>query len=327
MCSDKLHQDAIIIDGLVISEWSREVFEDMQAGGLTAANCTCGVWEGFRDSMKNIATWKTWISSHTDILKQIYTTEDILRVKQEHKVGIILGWQNTWGFEDQIPFIQLFWELGIRCTQLTYNTQNLVGSGCWETYDGGLSDFGREVVDELNRVGMVIDLSHVGTKTSEDAIAYSKKRVAYTHVAPKGLFDHPRNKTDDQLKFLACHEGFIGVAIFPSFLPWQENTTVENCIEVIEYVIDRAGEDNVGIGTDFTQNRTSQWFDWLRHDKGYARQVVPGKGTAPHPIGFSTLKDYPKLTRAMEQKKWSETRIRKIMGENWLRFLKDVWGA
>lgn len=156
-----LHSDAIIIDGLVISDWSHTVFEDMKSGGLTAANCTCGVWEGFRDSMQNIATWKEWFSSYSDTLRQVYTTEDILRAKWEGKVGIILGWQNTWGFEDQIPFIKIFWELGIRSMQLTYNTQNLVGSGCWESHDGGLSDFGREVIDELNRVGILIDLSHV----------------------------------------------------------------------------------------------------------------------------------------------------------------------
>ena len=211
--------------------------------------------------------------------------------------------------------------------QLTYNTQNLVGSGCWEGHDGGLSDFGRDVIDEMNRLGILIDLSHVGSKTSEDAISYSKRPVAYTHVAPKTLLDYPRNKSDEELRFIADHDGFVGVATYPRFLPWGADTTVDNCVEVVEYVVNLIGEDNVGIGTDFTQGQSAEWFDWLRHDKGYGRLLIPGKGTtAPTPKGLSTMKDYPNLTAAFERRSWPEARIRKVVGENWLRLLKDVWG-
>ncbi|MBT5665661.1 MAG: peptidase M19, partial [Rhodospirillaceae bacterium] len=143
-----LHNDNIIIDGLIISKWSRSVFEAMRDGGLTAVNCTCCVWDDFRGVMENIAQWKQWFSEHDDILLQVFTTDDIRRAKAEGKVGVILGWQNTSGIEDQIGFLKVFKDLGVGVMQLTYNTQNLSGSGCWETHDGGLSGFGREVIDE-----------------------------------------------------------------------------------------------------------------------------------------------------------------------------------
>ena len=326
MNAPRLHNDSVVIDGLVISNWSRSVFEDMWSGGLTAANCTCSVWEGFYDTMMNVARLKRQIEEFDDILLQVHCAEDIHRAKAEGKTGIILGWQNLSGIEDQIPLLRVFRDLGVLAMQLTYNTQNLVGSGCWESRDSGLSDFGREVIDEMNRLGILIDLSHVGSRTCEEAIAYSKRPVAYTHVAPKGLLDYPRNKSDEELRFIADHGGMVGVAIYPRFLPWKEKTTIENCVEAIEYVIDIVGEECVGIGTDFTQDQTAEWFDWLRHDKGYARLLMPGKGTtAPRPEGLSTLKDYPNLTMAMERRGWPEARIRKVMGGNWLRFLADVW--
>ena len=214
MTSD-LHKDAIIIDGLVISKWSRALFEDMRAGGLTAANCTCSVWDGFRGTMENIAQWKRWFREHDDILMQVFSTDDIRRAKAAGKVGVILGFQNTSAIEDQYGFLRLFKDLGVGAMQLTYNTLNLVGSGCWETRDSGLSDFGREVIEEMNAAGTLIDLSHVGAQTSEEAILHSRKPVAYTHCCPMALKDYPRNKTDEQFRFIADHGGFIGVATYP----------------------------------------------------------------------------------------------------------------
>ena len=330
MIVSDLHRDAIVIDGLEICNWSRDVFEDMRNGGLTAVNCTCSVWEGIRGSLDNIAQWKKWFQENDDILRQVFTTEDIRRAKQENKTGIYLGWQNSWGIEDRIDYLQLFKALGVGCIQLTYNTRNLVGTGCWESEDAGLSDFGREVVAEMNRVGILVDLSHVGAQTSQDAIEASEKPVAYTHCAPAGLFEHPRNKSDDQLKFIADRGGFVGFATYPPFMAQGENATVEDCVDTLDYLVNLIGEDAVGIGTDFTQDQDGAFFDYLSLDKSYARRVVPkrpGDGTVKMPDGLRRIGDFPNLTAAMEKRGWPETRIRKVMGENWLRMLKEVWGA
>jgi len=325
MSERTLHESAVVIDGLVISRWSRKVFEDMHRGGLTAANCTCSVWEGLRDTMINVARWKQAFVDNADILIQVRGAGDIRRAKDAGKVGIILGWQNTSGIEDRLDLLPVYKDLGIGVMQLTYNTQNLVGSGCWESRDGGLSDFGREVIDAMNRLGMLVDLSHVGSKTSSDAIAHSRRPCAYSHVAPAGAFAHPRNKSDAQLREIVDRGGFVGVAIYPPFMTTGKDTSLEDCVDLFEYMIGVCGEGNVGIGTDFTQGHDEAFFDWLRHDKGHARRANPGRGTAPFVNGLETLADYPRLTRAMEQRGWRESRIRAVLGENWLRFLDESW--
>ncbi len=325
-----LHEDLLVVDGLVISNWSRSVFEAMHKGGLAAANCTVCVWHDFRETMANVSRFKGWIEENSDILTQVYTTEDIHRARREKRVGIILGWQNTSGIDDRIEYLRLYKELGVGVMQLTYNTQNLVGTGCWESRDNGLSDFGRDVIDEMNRLGIVVDLSHVGNMTSKEAILHSAKPTAFTHCCPSALKDYPRNKSDDLLKLIVDRGGFVGFATYPPFLPKEDKTTVEDCVEAIEYVVDLVGEDSVGIGTDFTQDQDGAFFDYLSLDKGSGRRLVPkrpGTGVTIMPKGLRSLEDYPNLTGAMEKRGWPESRIRKVMGENWVRFLKDVWGA
>ena len=327
MDAEQIHRNAIVFDGLVISKWSREVFEDMHRGGITAVNCTCSVWEGLHDTLVNVARWKSWFTEHADILLPVYTTRDIDRAKREKRVGVILGWQNTSGIEDRLELVAVFKSLGVGVMQLTYNTQNLVGSGCYESHDSGLSDYGRGLIDEMNRLGVVVDLSHVGAKTSEDAIRYSKAPVAYSHCCPAALLDHPRNKSDAQLKLIVEHGGFVGVTTYPSFLPRGAESTVDDCVAVIDYVIELVGEDRVGIGTDFTQDQDAAFFDWLSLDKGHGRRlIVRDWDVAPQPVGFQRLSEFPNLTAAMVRRGWSENRIRKVLGENWVAFLREVWG-
>jgi membrane dipeptidase len=320
-----LHDDLIVFDGLNISNWCRDVFEDMRRGGLTAANCTCSVWEGFQATMTNIATWKGYFRDNADLLRQVYTTTDIQHAKKEGKTGIVLGFQNAAAFEDNPGYIQLFKELGVGIVQMCYNTQNLIGTGCYER-DGGLSGYGHVVVAEMNRVGIMCDLSHVGPKTSDDVIRASTKPVAYSHCLPSGLKDHPRNKSDAQLKFIADRGGFIGVTMFPTFLARGVNATVDDYVEAIDYVINIVGEDVVGIGTDFTQGYGKPFFDWLTHDKGTGRRLTDF-GDIINPKGIRTIGEFPNLTTAMEKAGWPERKIRKIMGENWVRVLRDVWGS
>ena len=324
--ADTLHDSALVIDGLVIAKFDRSVFEDMRRGGLTAANCTCSIWENFRGSMDQIAVWQRHFREHADLIAPVRTTADIARAKAEGRTGIILGWQNLSGIEDRLDYLGLFKALGVGVMQIAYNTQNLVGSGCYEKHDGGLSEFGHEVIAEMNRLGILCDLSHVGPKTSEDVILASTRPVAYTHCLPAGLKAHPRNKTDEQLRFIVDRGGFVGVTMFPPFLRRGVESTVDDYVEAIEYVIDLAGEDQVGIGTDFTQGYGQEFFDWITHDKGYARKLTDF-GDVINPEGIRTVGEFPNLTATMQKRGWKESRIRKVIGGNWVRVLKDVWGA
>jgi membrane dipeptidase len=297
----------------------------MRKAGLSAANCTVSVWEGFKDTVANIAEMKRLIRDNDDLLRLVRSTADIEVAKRTNRTGIILGFQNAHAFEDNLGTIEAFADMGVRVVQLCYNTQNLIGTGCYER-DGGLSGYGHEVIEEMNRVGIMVDLSHVGAKTAKQAIIASKKPVCYSHCLPSALKSHPRNKSDEQLRFIASRGGFIGVTMFPPFLKRGPNATVDDYIEAIDYVINVAGEDCVGIGTDFTQGYGQSFFDWITRDKGRHRQLTDF-GTVRNPEGIRTIGEWPNLTAAMQGAGWPESRIRKVIGGNWQRVFKDVWGG
>ena len=322
--AQELHHELIVFDGLIISKWSAEVFEAMRAGGLTGANCTCSVWEGFRDTMLNISDWNRMFDAHDDMIVKATRTADIRSAKQAGKTAIVLGMQNTSAFEDRVEFIELFKTQGVGIAQITYNTQNLSGSGCYESHDSGLSDFGHDVVAEMNRVGMLCDLSHVGARTSADVIRASTRPVTYSHCLPAGLKAHPRNKTDEQIKFIVDRGGFVGVTLFPPFLAAGNKSTVDDYIAAIDYIVNIAGEENVGFGSDFTMGYGRSFFEYLNRDKGSGRQLTEF-WQVEFPAGLKSIADFPNMTDAMLRAGWNEMKIRRIMGENWLALLDRVW--
>lgn len=320
-----LHEEATVIDGLIVSKWSREVFEDMQRGGLTAANCTCSVWEGFEGSMHAMGEWKRWFREHADILVQVYDSSDIARAKAEGKVGIVLGWQNSSGFGDNLDTVALYAELGLRIVQFTYSTANLAGFGCMESQDGGITDFGRDLVAALNASRIAIDLSHVGARTSADVVRLSQQPVCYTHCAPSSLKAHSRNKTDEELRAIADRGGLVGVTMFPPFMAKGSDSTLEDYVDTIEHVMQLCGEASVGIGTDFTVGVSPQDMLYFLRDKGVGRQLLQPKG-AVFPSDLCSLSHYPNLTAALQRRGWPESRIHAFLGGNWVRYLREVWG-
>lgn len=325
MNATELHNDAIVIDGLICAKWERALFEDMAKGGLTAANCTVSFWENFEGTVRNIVEMNNLIEESSDLLIKVRTSEDIYRAKQQGKTGVMMGFQNAHAFEDQIGYVQVFKDLGVGIVQMCYNTQNLVGTGCYER-DGGLSGFGREIVAEMNKVGMLCDLSHVGPNTAKEVIDESNKPVAYSHCLPSGLKEHPRNRSDEELKYIADNGGFVGVTMFTPFLKAGINATIEDYVEAIRYVYNIVGEDAIGIGTDFTQGQDQNFFEYLTHDKGYARRLTRF-GEIINPKGIRTVGEFPNLTEALLKDGFSENQVRKIMGDNWVNLLKEVWGA
>lgn len=319
-----LHNDSIVIDGLICAKWNRELFEDMSKGGLTAANCTVSFWENFEGTVKNIVEMNQLIEANSDLLMKVRTTRDIYRAKEAGVTGVMMGFQNAHAYEDQIGNVQIFKDLGVGIVQMCYNTQNLVGTGCYER-DGGLSGFGQEIVAEMNRVGVLCDLSHVGPNTAKEVIDASNKPVAYSHCLPAGLKEHPRNRTDEELKYIADNGGFVGVTMFTPFLKAGVDATVDDYVEAIQYIYNIVGEDAIGIGTDFTQGHGHDFFEYLTHDKGYARRLTRF-GKIINPEGIRTVGEFPNLTEALLRNGFSETQVRKIMGDNWVNLLREVWG-
>jgi membrane dipeptidase len=326
--TDAPSEPYVVIDGLQVSAWSRDVFVDMHRGRLAGVNCTVCVWENFTQTMINIGRFQRFFHDHADLITPASSVDDILGAHAHGRVGIILGLQNASAIEDNMDYLYALYRAGVRIIQLAYNTQNLVGGGCYER-DGGLSSFGADVVREMNRLGIVIDLSHVGSKTSREAIEQSTRPVTYSHTAPAALHAHARNKSDDELRFIAERGGLIGVTPFPWFLRGGRSATVDDYLTAIEHTIDVAGEEHVGIGTDFVTGHSDAFFEWILQDKGYGRPVTttPIDDHLPVtlPEGLSRARDFADLPERMRRRGWKHDRIARVLGDNWLRLLRDVW--
>lgn len=325
--AQNVHQSALVIDGLQISRWSRDIFQNLRTGGLTAVNATCSVLENFRGTVANIAWWLKAFDDHADLIRPVTSAADIRAAKAEERTGIILGFQNTSAIEDDLSLLSILHALGVRVMQITYMEGNLIGQGCLERIDAGLTSFGLEAIEEMNRLGILIDLSHVGDRTTLEAIEASARPVAFTHANPRRLADHPRNKTDEQIKAVAAKGGVVGATVFPPFLPSGDDSTISEFIDVIDYLVDLIGLDHVAIGTDFTEDQPREFFDWLltgRSQKGPAMELnYPIK----LPPGITGAADFPNITAALLERGYSEAQAGQILGGNWLRLFEEVWGG
>lgn len=324
----KLHNQAIVIDGLQTCQWSRSIFEDMRAGGLTAVNVSSVIWENFREGIGYVSEWKRFLRENDDLIRPVRTVADIHAAKAENRTGIIIGWQNTSPLEDKLDYVEIFKDLGVGIMQLTYNTQNYSGAGYLEENDSGLTGFGREVLAEMNRVGVLCDLSHVGDTTTADVIARSQAPVCISHVLPRALRDVKRNKPDELFKACAEKGGIIGISLFAPGLAAGNDATVEDYLDAMAYVIDLVGEDHVGIGTDFSQERPrpGPWQLWANRDKGTARTLTEfATVKISKPKGIERIGEVPNITARMLARGWSETLVLKLLGQNWLRVLDAAW--
>jgi membrane dipeptidase len=322
----RLHASSIIIDGLEISRFGEEVFGNLVTGGLAAIVATVAVIEGFRDTISKIAAWYRMFDRFSSLIMPVSVADDIPRAKELGKVGIVLGFQNTSPIEDDLHLLSIYKQLGIRVIQLTYMERNFVGDGCLERTDCGLSNFGLEVIEEMNRLGILIDLSHVGTTTALEAIEVSDSPVAYTHANPRTLCDHPRNKTDEEIVALAAKGGVIGANIFPPFLRAGSEATIDDFMEVIDYLVELVGVDHVGIGTDFTEGQPDEIYGYWARGKS-KREDLPMKVDLPivNPEGIRSASQFQNLTKALLLRGYGEADVKKIMGENWLQLFKRVW--
>jgi microsomal dipeptidase-like Zn-dependent dipeptidase len=243
-----------------------------------------------------------------------------------------MGFQNSNLLEGRIRFVELFAELGVRVLQLTYNNQNELAGSCYETEDSGLARFGREVIHEMNRVGILVDLSHVGNRSTLDAIKHSRKPVAITHANADSLFPHKRNKTDDVIRALTDNGGVIGCAAYRNITGDYFCRTVDNWVEMVARTIEIAGIDHVAIGTDRSHNHEVADYDWMRKGR-WTRGVDYGAGSAARPgkvappDWFGSFSDLKLIAPAMQRAGFSAADIDKVTYGNWLRVYRDVFPA
>ena len=325
----QMYDGAVVVDGLNVSNWdSPNVFKSLHSGGVTAINATIAVFERYPQAMDGIAAWLRRFQEHSETLTPVKTVEDILGAKKSGKTGVIFGWQNAVSIESDLNRLALFHRLGVRIIQLTYNERNLLGNGCWERSDGGLSRFGRDAVREMNRLGILIDLSHVGDRTTLDAIELSEQPVASTHANARSFFNHVRNKPDDAIRLIAETGGVIGATSWPPLLRRGFESTLSDYIDAIDDLVERAGIDHVGIGSDYTQDQPKEWYDRVMAHQGTKfnerRNEYPD--TVTHPEGLETPDKLPNVVEGLLKRGYRESDVVKILGGNWLRLFLEVWG-
>jgi membrane dipeptidase len=211
----------------------------------------------------------------------------------------------------------------VRIIQLTYNFQNHVGYGCQEKEDQGLTSFGREVVKEMNRLGLLVDLSHCGPRTTLEGIEASQTPVAITHANSLSRCPHPRNKSDETLKLLADKGGVVGAVSVPPFLSGSTKATLDNYLDMLEYLINLVGIDHVGVGPDFMEEMS------LESSAGALKGLSPetlAQYAAVQPVqGFETARSFPNLTEGLVGRGYKNDEVQKVMGGNWLRLYGQVW--
>lgn len=322
----------MLIDGLQCGHFTREVFQQLQAGGISCVTVTCGFWEGAIESLDSLAKWRDLVRESEDIAVIATTRADIERAAKAGKVALIMGYQNSNLLEGRIRFIEFFAELGVRVIQLTYNNQNELAGSCYEAEDSGLARFGREAILEMNRCGILVDLSHVGNRSTLEAVKFSKKPVAITHANADSLFPHKRNKTDDVLQALRDNGGVIGCATYRNITGDYFCSTPKAWAEMVAKTVDIAGIDHVAIGTDRSHNHEKKDYDWMRMGR-WTRGIdygagAPGKPQKVPPADwFKSVSDLGLVLGGLKEVGFNAEEIEKISSGNWLRVYGEVFGS
>ena len=323
-----MDNETILIDGLEYVNWNRDLFEKAHAGGLTAIHATLVYWEDTKESFEKMDYWDNLIQSNSDILVHVKKSSDIMEAKKSNKIGIIYGFQNSAPIANDIFLVEQFFNKGLRFMQLTYNNQTPLAGGCYEKNDSGVSRFGEQVIEEMNRLGMIVDLSHAGRQTCLDAINFSKKPVTISHANPNFFHQSIRNIDDEVLKQLASKNGFIGLSLYPYHLKNHGNCKLEEFCEMINQLVNMIGEDNIGIGSDLCMNWPDSVVMWMRNGK-WTKKIDYGESknkNASWPKSltwYSKPEDISAFLKGMILNGISEKTAHKIAGSNWLNFMQN----
>jgi membrane dipeptidase len=311
---------------------SQKQRDAITASGITAINVTVS-GDTFESTTRNIALWQGEADRYPELLSIVRRHADIARAKKEDTLGLILGFQNTEMLERDLARLEVFSRLGVRIIQLTYNDRNLVGDGCLEPGNAGLSSFGRQVVARMNALGIAVDLSHCGTQTTADGIAASTKPPLITHSGCREVYRHPRSKEDRELKAMADKGGVIGIYFMPFIGAGDGAPTIDMLMRQVEHALKVCGTDHVGIGSDLSVTPIDETADYLREAKAFVDGRAARGISAPderRPLFIPEL-NHPRrmegVVRSLRQRGHSTTVIEKVIGGNFHRAFKEIWIA
>jgi membrane dipeptidase len=311
------------IDGLQYCNWSRAIFEEMRAGGLTAVHATVSYHEDFRQTVRHLVDWRTRFREHDDLIVRARSWSDMEVAQTSGRTAIFLGLQTPMAIEDDLGLVEILYDLGVRFMQLTYNNQSLLGCGWMEREDSGVTRMGREVIKEMNRLGMAIDLSHAGERTALEAIALSQRPVVVSHANPRWLKDTARNVSKSLLEALGQNGGLLGLSLYPAHLPAGSATSLSAFGEMAAEAAAVIGVERLGVGSDLCRHQPDDVVRWMREGR-WMRAGAEPIVFPEQPAWFRSSADFPGLAEGLAAAGFRAAEIDVVLGGAWGAFLKTL---
>ncbi len=326
-----MKEPLFLVDSLQYNNWSEDIFRQMREGGVTAVHVTVCYHEDFRETVENIIKWNGYFERFPEMIMPAKNAEDIRVAKRDGRTAIIFGCQNCSPIEDDIGLVEVLHQLGIRFMQLSYNNQSLLATGCYESDDPGITRMGKQVIREMNRVGLVVDMSHSAERSTLEAIELSKRPIAITHANPSTWHPALRNKSEKVLKALAESGGMLGFSLYPHHLKDSSDCTLESFCEMIASTAEFMGVQHLGFGSDLCQNQPDSVVEWMRNGS-WTRETDFGEGSKnaagfpEQPEWFRDNRGFSKILDGLCRVGFSEEEVRRIAGLNWLSFIERSFG-
>ena len=317
------------IDNLQYCKWDRSIFEINREANLDAVHVTVVYHEDFDEFKIKLLDWEKNFKENSDLIFLGKSFKDIEKAKNERKTAMFFGFQNCSPIEDDINLIEKIYDYGCRFMQLTYNNQSLLASGCFEKNDSGVTNFGREAIKEMNRLGIVVDMSHSGEKSTFDAIDLSQKPIAITHANPSFWHQNKRSKSEDLLKTLSKSGGMLGLSIYPHHLKDGTHCTLDSFCEMIARLADIMGIKNIGIGSDLCLNQPDNVVEWMRNGtwtktKNLGEGSKNNQGFPEQPTWFKDARGFKNIEIGLQKIGFNDSDICAILGNNWFNFYKGI---
>ena len=316
------------IDGLQYANWSEKIFRQMREGGMDAVHVTIAYHETFRETVLNMERWNRWFAQFPELILKGETAADIDRARDTGRTAIFFGFQNPSPIEDDIGLVEILHRLGARFMQLSYNNQSLLATGCYEAEDPGITRMGRQVIREMNRVGMVIDMSHSADRSTIEAAEISERPIAITHANPQEWAPALRNKSDDVIRAVTEGGGMLGFSLYPHHLKDKSACTLESFCEMVARAAERYGPEHLGLGSDLCQDHADSVVEWMRTGR-WTKDIDYGEGSAAAP-GFPEMpawfrdnRDFGTIENGLRATGLSDGEVAGIMGGNWYRFFAE----
>ena len=320
-----------LIDGLQYANWSEKIFRQMREGGVDAVHVTISYHENFRETVLNMERWNRWFQQFPDLIFHGLYGSDVKLANETNRTAIFFGFQNPAPIEDDIDLVQILHTLGARFMQLTYNNQSLLATGCYEAEDPGITRMGKQVIKEMNRVGLVVDMSHSSDRSTIEAADISERPIVVSHANPYEWQPALRNKREKVIRAITENGGLLGFSMYPHHLKNKSNCTLNEFCEMIARTGEKYGMDRIGLGSDLCQDHPDSVVEWMRSGR-WSKEIDYGEGTKdnagfpPMPSWFKDNRDFGQIRKGLRSTGMSTSEIDGVMGDNWHRFFTENFG-